>query len=132
MSPSGEGSGRKTRHGRYLHTPSGENYISGVPVRITLMPDEGTDEPRGGVSRRGLLLAASAAAGLAAIAGCSGVTSREFVADEVVLPTSAQSSLGFEPVSEDSLDREFNETIGGQDVSVRLESFLAVYEEDNA
>ena len=78
-------------------------------------------------SRRRFLQLAGAAAGAGLLAGCSGLTNREFIADAVVLPEEDQDELGFAPVVERTERREFSETVGGQDVTATVESAVSVY-----
>ncbi|MBX0322589.1 hypothetical protein EGH21_06060 [Halomicroarcula sp. F13] len=77
--------------------------------------------------RRALLRTLGLTATTAALAGCGSLTDREFVADAVVLPAAAQSSLGFSPVAEQSRRRAVERTVGGRDVTATVESFRSVY-----
>jgi hypothetical protein len=82
-----------------------------------------------GVDRRTFLRAAGATALVGAVAGCSEVANREFVADAVVLPDDAQSELGFSEAAARRDSRVVSRTVAGQDVQVTVESFVSVYGE---
>ncbi|MBV0925689.1 hypothetical protein KTS45_15910 [Halomicroarcula limicola] len=66
------------------------------------------------------------------LAGCSGLTEQEFVADAVVLPADAQSRLGMSAVVEQPQRSEIERTVGGQDVKATVESFVSVYARDGS
>ncbi len=82
-----------------------------------------------GIDRRTFLRAAGATALVGAVAGCSDVTNREFVAAAVVLPDDAQSELGFIEATERRDSRVISRTVAGQDVQATVESFVSVYGE---
>lgn len=77
--------------------------------------------------RRRFLQAAGATAGAGLLAGCSGLSDQEFIADAVVLPEEAQEDLGFATVAERTERREISRTVGGQDVTATIESAISVY-----
>ena len=77
--------------------------------------------------RRRFLQAAGATAGVGLLAGCSGLSDQEFIADAVVLPEEAQEDLGFATVAERTERREISRTVGGQDVTATIESAISVY-----
>ena len=79
--------------------------------------------------RRRFLQATGAATGAVLLAGCSGLTDQEFIADAVVLPEADQEELGFATVVERTERREFSGTVGGQDVNATVESAISVYVE---
>lgn len=80
-------------------------------------------------NRRQFLQATGVATGAVMLAGCSGLTDQEFIADTVVLPEPDQEELGFATVIERTERREFSETVGGQDVTATVESAISVYVE---
>lgn len=81
------------------------------------------------LGRRRFLQTAAATTGATLLAGCSGLTDQEFIADAVVLPQADQEELGFATVVEKTERREFSETVGGQDVTATVESGISVYVE---
>jgi len=89
----------------------------------------GDDESRPW-NRRQFLAMAGATAGAGLLAGCSEVTSQEFIADGVVLPQAAQTDLGFSALVEKRDRREYSRSIAGRDVAATIESTISVYAEN--
>ncbi len=79
------------------------------------------------VSRR-RVLRATAVAAAAGIAGCGAVDRYEFDAAPVVVPPGARDRLGYRERLREPLVVERAATVGGTEVSVTVESPVAVYE----
>lgn len=78
-------------------------------------------------NRRRFLQAAGVTTAM--LAGCSGLTDREYIADTVVLPDPAQAELGFPAVVERTERRSIDGSAGGQEFSVTIQSSISVYAE---
>ena len=86
-----------------------------------------TDPVDAPVSRR-LLLRATAVAAVVGLAGCGTVDNYEFSADPVVLPAPARDRLGYRERLREPLVLQRSAAVAGTDVTVTVESPVAVYE----